>query len=238
VEALIVAGVIVVLAGAAALIVLRSRSRRGRAAEGEVRAAPWSRSEKLSLLGTLLGAALGIAGLVLSFMSGSGSSSTPAPTTGGASPSAVAALIRQGPFSSALPAPLQPQGLSDVNISDASAANRIDAIQLKATDPTGGVEAFFAHIEVYGSEAAATSRARARMDEIARLYGENQIQGTPMSYCAYLDPEPAWECGGSTGLVYAEATVTPNPNANRIFAAGSAAALLRYAEEKARVARE
>lgn len=229
---LIVAGVIVVLAGAAALIVLRSR--RGRGAEGSDMAAPWTRSEKLSLLGTLLGAALGLAGLVLSLTSGS--SSTPTQPTGGASPSAVAALIRQGPFSAALPEPLQPQGLSDVNISDPSAANRIDAVQLKATDPTGGVEAFFAHIEVYGSEAAATARARARMDDIARLFGENQIQGTPLSYCAHLDPQPAWECGGSSGLIYAEATITPSPNANRIFAAGSAAALLRYAEEKARVA--
>jgi type II secretory pathway pseudopilin PulG len=234
VEVLIVAGVVVVLAGAAALIVLRAR--RGRGGEGEATAAPWSRSERLSLLGTLLGAAVGVAGLVLSFASGS--SSTPTPTTRGASPSAVAALIRQGPFSAALPAPLQPRGLSDVNISDASATNRIDAIQLKATDPTGAVEAFFGHIEVYGSEAEAASRAQARMDDIARLYGENQIQGTPMSYCAYLDPQPSWECGGSSGLIYAEATVTPNPNANRVFAAGSAAALLRYAEEKARVASE
>ena len=231
-EVLIVAGVVVVLAGAAALLVLRSR--RGKGAVGEARAAPWSRSEKLSLLGTLLGAALGVAGLVLSLSSGSDSSQTQ--TSSGASPSAVAALIRQGPFSATLPEPLQAQGLSDVNISDASAANRIDAVQLEATDPTGGVEAFFGHIEVYGSEAAATARARARMDDIVRLYGANQIQGTPLSYCAYLDPQPAWECGGSSGFIYAEATVTPNPNVNRVFAAGSAAALLRYAEERARVA--
>jgi hypothetical protein len=235
VEVLIVAGVIVVLAGAAALVILRSR--RGKRAEGEAGATPWNRSEKLSLLGTLLGAALGVAGLVLSVTSGSSSTPTPT-TTRGASASAVAALIRQGPFSAALPDPLEPQGLSDVNISDPSAANRIDAIQLEATDPTGALEAFFAHIEIYGDEAAATARARARIDDIARLYGENQVQGTPQSYCAYLDPEPAWECGGSSGLAYAEATVTPNPNANRVFASGSAAALLRYAEEKARVASE
>lgn len=233
-QLLIVVGVVAVLAGAVAFFVLRSRRQRQPGGEGG--GEPWSRNEKLSLLGTLLGAGVGVAGLVLSVTATSSSPQTP--TTGGASPSAIAALIRQGPFSAALPEPLQPQGLSDVDIADSSAANRIDAVQLKATDPSGGVEGFFSHMEVYGSEAAATARARARMADISSRYGAKQIQGSPQSYCAYLDPEPAWECGGSSGLVYAEATVSPSANANRIFASGSAAALLRYADEKARVASE
>lgn len=44
-----------------------------------------------------------------------------------------------------------------------------------------------------------------------------------------------WECGGSRGLVYAEATISPNANAYRPYATGTASALLDYAEEKARV---
>jgi hypothetical protein len=78
-------------------------------------------------------------------------------------------------------------------------------------------------------------RSQARIREIKEIYGPEVIRGTSESYCAYLDPDMAWECGGSRGLVYAEATISPNANAYRPYATGTASALLDYAEEKARV---
>ncbi len=46
----------------------------------------------------------------------------------------------------------------------------------------------------------------------------------------------SWECGGTAGLVFAEATVTPNANAYQPIATGTVAAILRFASEKAQLA--
>lgn len=229
-DALVVAGVVVVLAGGAAVLAFRFRRRSQ--TDRKQQQAPWSRSEKLSLAGIVAGAAMSGAGLLLA-----GDDGAPKPNAAsGASPSAVAALVRQGPFTAKLPEPLVADGLTDVQIGDESAVDRIDAVQLQAHDPSGVVDAYFAHIEVYREPAAARARSKARMQEIARRYGSGQLNGSPTAYCAYLDPQPSWECGGASGLAYAETTITPNPNATRGLAAGSTAALLRYADEKARVA--
>lgn len=230
-EALIVIGLAAAVAGAAYGAIFRSR-RRSEAREEHRPPAPWSRSEKLSLVSILVGAALGIAGFVIS----ADGDAPPKPDRRGTNPIALAALIRQGPFTEELPTPLRAAGLGDVNIADASAANRVDAVQLKARWPDDTLFSFFAHLEVYRSADAAFERAQARIREIKELYGPEVIRGTSESYCAYLDQDGTWECGGSRGPVYAEATVSPNANAYQHFATGSASALLDYSEEKARVA--
>jgi hypothetical protein len=231
-DALIIIGVLAAVAGIVAVAVFRSR-RRSAAREEQGPPPPWSRSEKLSLAGLLVGAGIGVAGFVIS---GNGGSEPPATDQRGTNPIALAALIRQGPFTEQLPPPLEAGGLDDVNIADSSAANRVDAVQLKANDPSKGLGSFFAHLEVYRSEDAAFDRAQARIREIKEIHGPEVIRGTSESYCAYLDQEATWECGGSRGLVYAEATVSPNANAYQHYATGSASALLDYAEEKARIA--
>jgi len=230
-EALIVVGLAAALAGLASVAIFRTR-RRSEAREEHRAPAPWSRSEKLSLLSILVGLGLGIAGFVIT---GDGDSA-PEPDRRGTNPIALAALIRQGPFTEALPSPLRATRLEDVNIADASAANRVDAVQLKARWPGDTLFSFFAHLEVYRSADAAFERSQARLREIKELYGPEVIRGSSESYCAYLDQDGTWECGGSRGLVYAEATVSPNANAYQHFATGSASALLDYSEEKARVA--
>jgi hypothetical protein len=102
----------------------------------------------------------------------------------GASASAVAALIRQGPFTGKLPGPLKAGDIVDVDISDSSASNRVDAVELEA-DPADAVESFFSHLEVYATARAATTRARARIAEIRTLHGATDVNGVPASYCAY-----------------------------------------------------
>jgi hypothetical protein len=233
VEALIVIGLAAAIAGIAAVTLFRTR-RRSEARQEQRPPAPWSRSEKLSLVSILVGAALGITGFVIS---GDGGDPPPERNRREANPIALAALIRQGPFTEQLPSPLNATGLEDVNIADSSAANRVDAVQLKARWPGDTLFSFFAHLEVYRSSNAAFDRAQARIREIKELHGPEVIRGSSESYCAYLDADGTWECGGSRGLVYAEATVSPNANAYQHYATGSASALLDYAEEKSRVAR-
>jgi hypothetical protein len=235
VDALIVIGVLAAVAGMVAGAVFRTR-RRSAARDEKRTPAPWSRSEKLSLAGILVGAGIGIAGFVSSGDGEGDGGRSQATTRHGPNPMALAALIRQGPFTERLPDPLEASGLRDVNIADASAANRVDAVQLKARYPADALSSFFAHLEVYRSEDAAFDRAQARIREIKEIFGPEVIRGSSESYCAYLDQEGTWECGGSRGAVYAEATVSPNANAYQHYATGSASALLDYAEEKARVA--
>lgn len=231
-DILIIGGAVMAGAGLiAALLLRRRRSRQVDTEEvGWPEDAPWTRSETLSLLGVVVGVAVGIAGFVLP-----GASSDPE-AAGAASPVAFAALVRQGPFSEVLPKGFEAKGLVDVNIGDASAAGRIDALELEADHPED--IGFFAHLEVYPTPAAAIRRAEARIKTIERIYEGNVVDGGPEAYCAYKTVRApiAWECGGTSGLVYAEATVAPNANAYQHLATGTVSAMLGYADEKARVA--
>jgi hypothetical protein len=95
------------------------------------------------------------------------------------------------------------------------------------------------HFEVYPTPKDAVDRAEARIALISKIVGPEKIQGNASGYCSYetIRGPTSWECGGTRGLVYAEATVTPNPNATQWVARDTATALLNYADEKARVAR-
>ena len=122
---------------------------------------------------------------------------------------------------------------------DASAAGSLRSVQLDvSTERAPGVTAVFAHFEVYPTPKDAVERAKARIALITKIVGSEKIQGSASSYCSYetIRGPTSWECGGARGLVYAEATVTPNPNAFQYLATETAAALLNYADEKARVA--
>lgn len=233
-EALAVSGVLVAAVGLVAVVLLRTSPKaKARRRATEEANAPWTRSEVLSLAGILVGAAIGMAGFTLPGDSGP-------EIEGEVSPEALAALVRQGPFTQRLPEGLKPQGLVDVGIGDSSAAGRIDALELKA----GHDEAlgFFAHLEIYPTSAAAIRRAEAQIETIERIYEDEGdiVDGGPEAYCAYktIRAPISWECGGTAGLVYAEATVTPNGNAYQPLATGTVSAILRYASEKARLAAE
>jgi hypothetical protein len=237
---LVLVGAAVAAVGLAAVIWLRRKPHPAEAPPEKK--APWTRSEVLSLAGIVVGAALGAAGLLLSGGGSSGSgggSSGSKPDNGLPNPVAYAALLREGPFTEDLPDGLKAEGLADVNIADASAAGSLAAQQLQVSSNAPGVMDVFAHFEVYPTPEDALARVRARSALIKRIVGSEKVQESPSSYCSYetIRGPTSWECGGARGLVYAEATVTPNPNSTQYFATDTVSALLNYADEKARVAR-
>jgi hypothetical protein len=155
-------------------------------------------------------------------------------------PVAYAALLEQGPFTEDLPDGLKANGLAEVNVADASAARSLSTMQLNvSTKDAPGIDDVFAHFEVYPTPEDAVDRAEARIALLRRIVGPEKIQGNASAYCSYqtIGGPTSWECGGTRGLVYAEATVTPNPNATQWLARDTTTALLNYADEKARVAR-
>jgi hypothetical protein len=236
VEPLVVIGAAVAVAALAAVIWLRWRrtaeiKRRGPGEEPPAQRAPWTRSEALSLAGIVVGAAVGMAGLILP----GGDSST---ESEGPNPVALAALLRQGPFSETLPDGLEAEGLTDVTIEDPASAARVDAIELEVNSSGAPGVGVFAHLEVYPTAEAATRRAEERIDLLKRTFSPATVQGDAASYCSdgTIRGPTAWECGGASGLVYAEATVSPNANAYLPLATGTVSAILGYGDEKARVA--
>lgn len=157
----------------------------------------------------------------------------------------TAELIRRGPFEGSLPGYLQATGLADVGISDASAAQALDAVQLvivadPARDPFLTEESpgtqVFAHMEVYGSETAARERAGTSLRLALDRYDAGLEEVSPEGFCM-LDAE-FWLCAGHRGLVYAEVTLSPSANANLPLARGTLAAMLRYADDRMRLATE
>jgi hypothetical protein len=238
-EPLVVVGAAVAVVALVAVIWLRWRrtadlTREERPAEPPAKKAPWTRSEVLSLAGIAVGAAVGVAGLILSGDGSSGTQSAKQPN-----PVALSALLRQGPFSESLPDGLEATGLTDVNIADPSATGRVDALELEVgTSPASGAVDVFSHFEVYPTPDAATQRSEARIADLKAIFGPELVHGDASSYCSdgTTGGPTSWECGGASGLVYAEATVTPSSNANLPLATGTVSAILGYADEKARVA--
>jgi hypothetical protein len=238
-EPLVLVGLVVAAVALAAVVWLRWRRRyepkTQRPAEPAAKKASWTRSEVLSLAGIAVGAAVGVAGLVLSGGGGSPASQS----DNQPNPVAYAALLQQGPFTEDLPDGLEVKGLAEENVADASAAGAVAAEQLEvSTKNAPGVTGVFAHFEVYQTPEAATKRAEERVALLKRIVGPEKVQGNSASYCSYetIRGPTSWECGGTSGLVYAEATITPNPNATQYLATETAQALLGYADEKARVA--
>lgn len=155
----------------------------------------------------------------------------------------TAELIRRGPFQEALPGYLKAKGLADVGIPDAGASQALDAVQLvieanPAQDPFlrggGPGTQVFAHMETYESGEAASRRAKESLRLSAERYSAGLERVAPDSFC--LSGGTFWLCAGYRGLVYAEVTLSPAPNANLPMARGTLSSMLRYADDRARLA--
>lgn len=155
----------------------------------------------------------------------------------------TAELIRRGPFDEALPEPLSSGELKDVGIPDSSAGQALDTVQvvIEATpeqdpfvDEEGSGVMVFAHLETYPTRELAAERARASLQLNSERYEVGLERLNEDGFCI---PGPAfWLCAGFRGLVYAEVTLSPNPNATLPLARGTLSALLRYADRMARLA--
>lgn len=151
----------------------------------------------------------------------------------------LAQLLRQGPFTESLPAPLLVAGLADIGLEDASAAHRVDAVQVVITN-SGAVPgladvAALAWIETYRTEAEAQARAEAALAAAEERYaGLGGSSGDADGFCVVADTY--WLCGGRRGTTYAEVDLSPNPNATNGLATGTVAALLDYAARTAKLA--
>jgi|tagenome__1003787_1003787.scaffolds.fasta_scaffold20918783_2 hypothetical protein len=149
-------------------------------------------------------------------------------------PQYLADLVRKGPFTERLPAPLQARGVKDVQIGDPSAAARLDATQVDVdTSAEPGLYAF-ALIEIYPTPAAAARRKAARLALFKRNYGaKNVYDGCVDDYGAHGG---GWTCVDARGYAYAEAAISPSDNAHTPLSTGTLAALLRYTDQLTKVA--
>jgi hypothetical protein len=148
----------------------------------------------------------------------------------------LADLVEKGPITEPLAPPLVSEGLAPARIADPSAAKKLSAVQLKVrADPKEIPELnVFAQLEVYPTEGDASARGRARMDDLRHRFETGTDRGTPESTCVYGDA--FWICAGVRRFVYAEVTLSPNPNAYLPFATETVAALLRYGDRMTQLA--
>lgn len=155
----------------------------------------------------------------------------------------LSSLIGKESFSEDLPRPLMFSGFSYVQINDPSAAQRLNAVQIKlsinpkiarAIDPESGFSDLqtFAHIEVYKSKQDALERSKASRADLAERYpnGGGSEPSSSETFCINGDPD-FWTCAGSRGFAYAEITLSPGSNANLGIATGTLSAILRYADK-------
>ena len=151
----------------------------------------------------------------------------------------LAELIRRGPFTETLPDPLVAGALDEVRIAEPSAARNLSATKVeieidpaRATDAGARELQTFAHLEVYPTRAEAAGRGGASLEELKRRY-DGGVRGGPESFCVYGGGAgDFWTCASVRGFVYAEATVSPAPNATLPYATGIIGALLRYADRQ------
>ena len=176
-----------------------------------------------------VGAFVAAAGALSVFLPSNDNSSPSRPVTKPVNVAYLADLVRKGPFTEPLPAPLKAGALAKVGLGAVSAASRVDATQLTIV-PSGGVQGFAA-VEIYRTPRATAARLAAARRELVVRYGADKVHGN----CADVPPS-AWTCIGAHGYAFAEATVTPSSNANLPLATGTVAALLRYTDRMAKQA--
>jgi hypothetical protein len=193
-----------------------------------------------------MGAFVAAAGILPVFAFPPSPEASPGSSVGGPAASApnsryAAELIRRGPFTEALPGYLEANGIKDANIGDTAALQALDAVQLVITanpdeDPfaDGGGTQVYAHMETYDSVSATRTRAEGSLATAGKRYSLGIEAAKPESFC--LSDPSFWLCGGYRGLVYAEVTLSPGPNANLPLARGTLAAMLRYADDRMRLA--
>lgn len=155
-------------------------------------------------------------------------------------PRYLAGLVGKEPLTEPLPKPLVWSGFSDVQVNDASAAQRISAVRVDlAADPDiagrikfGDDIQIFAMIEIYSTEQLARERARANMAALTSQQDAGSQPVSPDSYCiAGVGGTAFWACAGSRGLAYAEVTLSPGINAYRGVAVSTLSALFNYTDK-------
>jgi serine/threonine protein kinase len=149
-----------------------------------------------------------------------------------ANPRFLAMLVESGPFTGELPQGLVFQELREASIGDASAAQRLNAVQVAVEDTEADDLdlAVFAHIETYEDTAQARARWEAQRDSLVSLWDPG-LDGVQESTLCVLG-DAFWTCTGVRGYAYAEVTLSPNPNATRPIAVALVSALLSYADEQ------
>lgn len=206
----------------------------GGAVAGVAGLLPASWRARTALVATTFVAAVGVLPVVMAQDPGPG----PKPDTPSINADYLAQVLRQGPFTEPLPAPLVASGLADINIGAASAAHRVDAVQVGLTNSgQGGFSdvAALAWIETYRSEDEARARAEAAFADAKERYdGFGGFSGDAAGFCVVADSY--WLCGGYRGMTYAEVDLSPNPNSTNGLATGTLAALLDYSARAAKVA--
>lgn len=167
-------------------------------------------------------------------------------------PLVLAAYVERGPFDQELPDPLQPEGLTSVNIGRDSGPTKLTAVELKTgIDPKIGVylpgddgeETFHigAHLEIYPKSDDAKKRGEASMKDLALWDIPLDPDQGVESYCFQgVTSKGAtatyWECGGARGDSFASVTLTPGDNAHLGLARDTVTALLNYADSMTRKA--
>jgi len=183
--------------------------------------------------GIVAGAFVAAAGIVPMFVNSDGGNQ-PTPPAKAVSANYLANLIRQGPFSEKLPAPVVQPVLKDVQIADQSAAQKVGAAWLEAGFPSspGAVSAF---IETYRTPDEARARTAARRKDLLGRYPDSSaVTGDDTSFC--IDGSEAWNCGATRGYVYVEVVVSPSANANLSIANGTLSAVLTYCDRMTLIA--
>ncbi len=183
--------------------------------------------------GIIAGAFVAAAGIVPMFVD-SGDETPPPPPAKTVNADHLASLIRKGPFSEQLPAPVVSPLLKDVPIADQSAAQKAGAAWLEAgfADAPAAVNAL---IETYRTPEEAKARTAARRSDLFGRYPDSPIKtGDDTNFC--IEGNGTWNCGATRGYVHVEVTVHPASNANLAIANGTVSAVLTYCDHMTLIA--
>jgi hypothetical protein len=142
----------------------------------------------------------------------------------------LAQYVTAGPFDQAVPEGLSVGALRRAQIGDA--VGSLAAVEVSIESDQFIV---YAAVEVYDTPADAARRGRADMEFRRETSISPARQQTISGFCFLIDPD-AWECGGVRGHAYATTTLTPGGNSSLPVATEITDALLRYADNKAKLA--
>lgn len=142
----------------------------------------------------------------------------------------LAQYVEAGPLDQKVPPGLS---VGDPRHADSGhAAGSVTSVEFPITSPEHTIYTF---VEVYSTPAAAAARARADMKFLKENYISPARPQTIDGFCFLITPD-AWECGGVRGHAYANTTLSPGANYTLPVAVDLTAALLRYTDNKAKLA--
>jgi hypothetical protein len=144
----------------------------------------------------------------------------------------MAQAVAYGPFDQKLPPAFEAGSVKRVGISDPSSAGKLVAAQVPLQ--ASGYQVF-AEVEVYPTAQAAAQRGQAQLRFLSKQFMPPSYKQTIAGFCVWRTPD-AWVCGGVRGQAYAETTLSPGATASLATTQDINAALLAYAENKAKLA--